>query len=68
MIVYLKGQIVICLDSFYKTKKVDMFRRVFLLSMAVQEINSKEWTLLQSNTLPAQTDGSSCGMDAILNV
>ena len=29
MIVYLKEKIVICLDSFYKTKKVDMFERVF---------------------------------------
>ena len=68
MIVCLKGKIVICLDSFYKTKKVDMFRSLFLLSTAVQETNSKEWTLLHSNALPAQIDGSSCGMDAILNV
>ena len=30
--------------------------------MAVREINSKEWTLLQPNTLPPQIDGSSCGM------
>ena len=28
-IVCLKEKIVICLDSFYKTKKVDMFERVF---------------------------------------
>ena len=45
MIVYLKEKIVISLDSFYKTKKVDMFERVFF-SMVVREINSKEWTLL----------------------
>ena len=31
MIVYLKEKIVICLDSFYKTKKADMFERVFFL-------------------------------------
>ena len=69
MIVYFKEKIVICLDSFYKTKKVDMFERVFfLLSMVFREINSKEWTLLQPNTLPPQIDGSSCGMHAILNV
>ena len=35
--------------------------------MVAPEINSKEWTLLQPNTLPPQTDGSSCGMHAILN-
>ena len=29
MIVYLKEKIVICLDSFYKKKKADMFERVF---------------------------------------
>ena len=47
MIVYLKEKIVICLDSFYETKKADMFERVyFLLSMVVREINSKECTLL----------------------
>ena len=36
--------------------------------MAVQEINGKEWTLLQPNTLPTQIDGSICSMDAVLNV
>ena len=36
--------------------------------MVVREISSKERTLLQPNTLPPQTDGSSCGMHAILNV
>ena len=36
--------------------------------MVVQEINGKEWVLLQPNTLPPQIDGSSCGMDAIFNV
>ena len=46
-----------------------MFERVFfLLSMVVREASSKEWTLLQPNTLPPQIDGSSCGMHAILNV
>ena len=69
MIIYLKEKIVICLDSFHKTKKSDMSERVFfLLSMVVQEINSKEWTLLQPNTLPPEIDRSSCGMHAILNV
>ena len=69
MIVYLKEKIVICLDSFYKTMKVDMFEKVFfLLSMLVLEINRKEWTLLQPNTLPPQIDGRSCGMHAVLNV
>ena len=69
MFVYLKEKIVICLDSFYKTKKIDLFERVFfLLSMVVREINRKEWTLLQPNTLPPQFDGSSCGMHAILNM
>ena len=29
VIVYLKEKIVICLDSFYKAKKADMFERVF---------------------------------------
>ena len=65
MIVYLEEKIVICLNSFYKTKKADMF---FLLSMVVREINGREWKLLQPNTLPPQIDGSSCGMHAILNV
>ena len=65
MIVYLEEKIVICLNSFYKTKKADMF---FLLSMVVREISSRERTLLQPNTLPPQIDGSSCGMHAILNV
>ena len=46
MIVYLKEEIAMCLDSFYKTKKADMFERV-LLSMVVREVSSKEWTLLQ---------------------
>ena len=36
--------------------------------MVAPEINSKEWTLLQPNTLPPQIDGSSCGMHAILTV
>ena len=36
--------------------------------MVAREISSKERTLLQPNTLPPQTDGSSCGMHAILNV
>ena len=36
--------------------------------MSVGEINSKEWTLLQSNTSPAQIDVSSWGMHAISNV
>ena len=35
--------------------------------MVIREINCKEWTLLQPNTLPSQTDESSCGMHAILN-
>ena len=35
--------------------------------MVIREINCKEWTLLQPNTLPLQTDESSCGMHAILN-
>ena len=35
--------------------------------MVVREINSKEWTLLQPNTLPPQIAGSSCCMYAILN-
>ena len=69
MFIYLKEKIVIYLDSFYKTKKADLFERVFfLLSMVVREINRKEWTLLQPNTLPLQLDGSSCGMHAILNM
>ena len=29
MIFYLKEKIVICMDSLYKTKKVDIFERVF---------------------------------------
>ena len=36
--------------------------------MVVREISSKEWTLLQPNTLQPQTDASSCGMHAVLNV
>ena len=36
--------------------------------MTVREINSKEWTLLQPNTLPPQIDGISCGMHTILNM
>ena len=36
--------------------------------MVDREINSTEWTLLQPNTLPPQTDRSSCGMYAILNL
>ena len=36
--------------------------------MVVGEINSKEWTLLQPNTLQPQIDGSSCDMHAVLNV
>ena len=67
MIVYLKAKIVMCLDSFYKTKKADMFERV-LLSVVVREVSSKEWILLQSNTIPAQIDGSSCGMYTVFNV
>ena len=35
--------------------------------MVIREINCKEWRLLQTNTLPPQTDESSCGMHAILN-
>ena len=35
MIVYLKEKIVICLDSFYKTKKVDMFERVFFIIIII---------------------------------
>ena len=43
MLVYLKEKIVICLDSFYKTKKADIIEILcFLLSMVVREINSKE--------------------------
>ena len=67
MIVYLKVKVVMCLDSFYKTKKADMFERV-LLSVVVREVSSKEWILLQSNTIPAQIDGSSCGMYTVFNV
>ena len=47
---------------------MDMLREYFLLCMAVREINGKERTLLQPNTLPPQIDGSSCGMHEILNV
>ena len=36
--------------------------------MVFREISSKEWTLLQPNTLPPQIDGSSCGIHAISNV
>ena len=36
--------------------------------MAAREINSKEWTLLQPNTLPYQINGSGCSMHTILNV
>ena len=67
MIVYLKEKIVMCLDYFYKTKKAGMFERVLLL-VVDREVSSKEWTLLQSNTIPAQIDGSSCGMYTIFNV
>ena len=57
------------LSYFYETRKGDMFGRVFfLLSMAVREINTKAWTLLQPNTLPPKTGGSSCGMHAVLIV
>ena len=43
IIVYLKERLIICLDSFCKTKKVVMFERVFfLLSMAVREVKNKE--------------------------
>ena len=46
MIVYLKEKIVICLDSFYKTKKTEILESLcYLLSMVVREINSKEWAL-----------------------
>ena len=61
-------QTVICLYSFYETKKVDMFEKVFfLLSMAVQEIISKNWTFLQPNMLSPQINGSSCNVHAILH-
>ena len=36
--------------------------------MVVRQISSKKWTLLQANTLPPQTVGSSSGMHATLNV
>ena len=58
---YLKEKIIICLDPFYKTEKVDM-------SMTAWEINSKDWKLLHLNTILSEIDRRSCSMYWILNM
>ena len=60
IVVYLKEKNVICLDSFYKTKKVDLFEKVFhLISIVIPDVDIEEWKLFQPYTLPPQVDGTS---------
>ena len=40
MIVYLKEKIVMCLDSFYKAKKADMFEGVDII--AIEHLTSSD--------------------------